>query len=333
MQYKQQEGVEAEGRLMWQDSMNSDTTGDSLLMHLHLQNSDMLSAGLEENDRSLSSLSRTSSSSSSSRGMYGGTWNSDTLAEMFEGVVGALLLDCGSDYETLKQLLLPWVAASLDASRAEAAAEAAAQVMTAAARPDGVGMSVPAAAAVPAGKPAALSAASAAAKGRHVADGTLQAAGSSAQQQLQGLQAALEQQLLRHSGLSFDSQEPLAVASQHMLAVLRTGESAAEAETLKFLGFSLLQFAAALQAYCRQTGLHAGQWLGPADGMMMVGSEAVGCGSWRQREDRNGSSSSSSVDSSSTSGRKAQAVHRMSQHAKELTTVRHRCVVRGLLRF
>lgn len=182
----------------------------------------------------------------------------------------------------------------------------------------------PPAAAVHTGKPAALPAA-AAARGSHVADDTLQAVGSSVQQQLQGLHTALEQQLLRHCGLRFYSPAPLAAASQHMMAVMRTGESAAEAETLKFLGFSLLQFAAALQAYCRQQGLHT--WPG-ADWMM--GPDAW-CGGW-QREN-GGSSSSSSVDSSggssSSGGRKVQAVHQMSQHAKALTTVRHRCVGAG----
>ncbi|KAF6263787.1 ribonuclease III domain-containing protein [Scenedesmus sp. NREL 46B-D3] len=79
---------------------------------------------LQHSSSSSSSASRSSSASSSrSSGMTNGQWSTDTLAEMFEGVVGALLLD--SDYSTVQQLLKPWVTESFEAARAADAAKAA----------------------------------------------------------------------------------------------------------------------------------------------------------------------------------------------------------------
>jgi hypothetical protein len=249
-----------------------------------------------------SSTGSVSSSSSSNRGMYAGAWTSDTLAEMFEGVVGALLLDCGSDYDTLQQLLLPWVASSLDASKQATAAEAA-------------------------------TAASASAAGA-LLPASIGCVGDLQQiwlQQLQELHIALEEQLQQQYGVYFGSPEPLAVASQHMLQVLKTGQSCAEAETLKFLGFGILQFTAALQAYSGQHGnwrdsaASGGMWRHPLLGQQVLLPQAgegwhAGCSS----SSSYGSSSSSSSRQVGKVCRKGQVVHQMSKHAAGLTTVRHR---------
>jgi hypothetical protein len=241
--------------------------------------------------RSSSTDSVSSSSSSSDRGMYAGVWTSDTLAEMFEGVVGALLLDCGSDYDTLQQLLLPWVASSLDASKQAAAAAA----------------------------PASVSAAGA------VLPASIACVEDLQQVWLQDLHTALEEQLQQQYGVYFGSPAPLAGASQHMLQVLKTGQTCADADTMKFLGFGILQFAAALQAYRgqheigRESVASGGLCRWPLLGQVLLPQGREG---WHA--DCSSSSSSSSSSQVGKVCRKGQVVHQMSKHAARLTTVRHR---------
>jgi hypothetical protein len=228
---------------------------------------------------------------------------------MFEGVVGALLLDCGYEYETLKQLLLPWVASSLEASQQAGAAtglSTAAVVQPAAAAADtNTAMHI---------------------AYQHSNPGTMPALQQL--QQSQQLQAALLLQLQETCGFQFSSHHPLKSASQHMMQVMTSGTCSAEAETLKFLGFGILQFTAALQAYHLQhrkgresstadrlwpAQLQEGWWCADSsDGSTTPAAEGSDSSSW--------SSSSSSTNSGHTSN----VVQHMSEHAGELTTVRHR---------
>jgi dsRNA-specific ribonuclease len=227
-------------------------------------------------------------------GTYAGVWTSDTLAEMFEGLVGALLLDCGYDYDIVKQQLLPWVASSLGASRQ---AGAASMLSTAA------GLQ-PAAATLP--------------------DVVLTVQQPQQFPQSQQLQAALLQQLQETCGFDFSSCDPLKSASQHMMQVMISGACSAEAETLKFLGFSILQFTAALQAYRLQH--QKGREPSTADRLWpaqlqeecwhpdsRAGSVGVAAGC-----------SSSCAGHSYGAGHRCNVVQQMSEHAGELTTVRHR---------
>jgi hypothetical protein len=228
--------------------------------------------------------------------MHGGCWNSDSLAEMFEGVVGALLLDAGGDYEEVKQQLLPWVAASFDAARRD------------------VGTAAAAASAGP---------------------GTGAAAGISSsvactleQERPEQLCQLMEQQLQGVCSYSLNAPRDFrSTSSRHAALLLTRGHCSPEvSSSMRFMGFSLLQFAAALHAYGSHIG-HQHQphllwqlWQPPAvmQAARQHQASLVQLPGWRSDEAvllraHSGNSSSSSNE-----------VHRAAKHASQLTTLRHR---------
>lgn len=158
-------------------------------------------------------------------------------------------------------------------------------------------------------------------------------------QELQQLQDSLQQQLQQLHGHSFSTDQPVSAASTHMLQLMKTGVSCAEAETLRFLGFGVLQFTAALQAYWVQhkkeresvqwpvqlQELQRLGWLGSYDTCSTSKSSSTSSSS---ACDTYGCSSTASSSSSSSSERSAghtgNVVQEMSKYASELTTVRHR---------
>lgn len=259
---------------------------------------------------------RSSSSSSSIRnsGMNAGVWTSDTLAEMFEGLVGALLLDSGSDYQTVKQLLLPWVADSFHASKHATTAAAAAAA-------GGGGGGSPTLDSVTSAHAAAVASVAGLASLQHQAAASVQAH----QQQVLLLQEALSQQLLQHCGYQFATQESLSRVCSLVMQLMCDGVCSADAESLRFLGFGIVQYTAAMQAYCCQ---HQ-QWL--VAGQEVAASAEAG---WDLSGVNDSSSSSeSSVGQAvpvaspvSSSSSRVNVVHLMSKQAAGLTTLRHRCV-------
>lgn len=282
----------------------STSSGNSSAESTYSTSTNSIDSVSSTSDSTSSSGGSGSSSRRRSRAMHAGVWTSDALAEMFEGVVGALLLDCGSEYETLKQLLLPWVASSLAASKQAATGQAAFN-----ATHSGASSAASAGAAVP---PLGT------AQHAHVAVHSTPLQGSGGGRQLQDLQDAIDTQLQERCGFCFASQQPLTAASQHMLQLMLTGSCCAEAESGKFLGFAILHFAAALQAYSlqhsdRPDGAGDMPWPAQLLGQQPLLQEWVDWGpvSTKPRVQTPG---------------KSYKVHQMSKHAAELTTVRHRCV-------
>jgi hypothetical protein len=270
------------------------------------------------------SSSGSSNSSNRGSGMNNGQWSTDALAEMFEGVVGALLLD--SDYRTVQQLLDPWVTESFDAARAASTAKLAAAAMTS-------------------------DHAEKQQQQQHVQASSLvnAASSSSSSHHVQHQMATLlQEQLFQQCGYRFQNRDLAESCSAHVLQLVSSGSSNPQADTWHFIGFSLLQFAAAQHAYAEQCQqLHT-----PSSSMWqqlpwqqqrqaVVAAAAAGfdlsdcstvsqassvCGSWSSNggscDDDAFSSSSSSASSSSSSS--VNQVHLMSKQMVNLTNIRHR---------
>jgi hypothetical protein len=285
-----------------------------------------------------SSSSSGSSSSTRSSGMTNGQWSTDALAEMFEGVVGALLLD--SDYSTVQKLLNPWVTDAFAAARSGSAAKVAT-----------------AAAAVATAEDVKLSAVlgdcnsqQQQQQGTH-GSSLICAASSSGCVQQEQLTLLLQEQLQQQCGYCFEDLELLKSCSSHVVQLLTCGGSSPQADTWHFLGFSLLQFAAAQHAYdeqCIQQQPSSSMWpqlpwqhqQQPAIAAAAAAASDWGSSSSGSETSRLLSTSSSissregsrcdgvtlsSSSSSSSSSGSINTVHLMSKQMVNLTTIRHRC--------
>lgn len=152
--------------------------------------------------------------------------------------------------------------------------------------------------------------------------------------ELQQLQDSLQQQLQQLHGHNFSTDQPMSAASTHMLHLMKTGVSCAEAETLRFLGFGVLQFTAALQAYWVQheKKRESVQWPVQLQELQRLGwlgnndtcSTSMSSSSVFDTDDCCSTSSSSSSSSERSAARRGNVVQEMSKYASELTTVRHR---------
>jgi hypothetical protein len=269
-----------------------------------------------------------SSSSSSSRGsgMNNGQWSTDALAEMFEGVIGALLLD--SDYSTVQQLLHPWVSESFAAARAGSAAKLAAA----------------------AAEVTSNCAATQQQQQQHVQGSSLVCAASSSSSSSYAQHdtaALLQEQLHQQCGYCFQDVNLLRSCSEHVRQLLSDGSSNPQADKWHFIGFSLLQFAAAQHAYveqCQQVP-SSSMWqqlpwqqqghavVAAAAAAAAASVDLSGCSTSSQASSLGSawSSNDGSCDddghSSSSSSSSVNQVHLMSKQMVNLTNIRHRCVV------
>jgi hypothetical protein len=267
-----------------------------------------------------SSSSSSSSSSSRGSGMNNGQWSTDALAEMFEGVIGALLLDSG--YSTVQQLLRPWVAESFAAARAGSAAKLAAATSD--------------------------DAASQQQQQQHVQGSSLVCAASSSTSSSYAqhdMAALLQAQLHQQCGYCFQDVNLLGSCSEHVLQLLSNGSSNPQADKWHFIGFSLLQFAAAQHAYveqCQQQLTSSSMWQQlpwQQQGHAVIAAAAAGFdlsdSSTSSQASSLGSDWSSNVgscddgvslssSSSSSSSSSVNQVHLMSKQMVNLTNIRHR---------
>uniref|UniRef100_A0A383VZQ5 RNase III domain-containing protein n=1 Tax=Tetradesmus obliquus TaxID=3088 RepID=A0A383VZQ5_TETOB len=267
-----------------------------------------------------------SSSSSSSRGsgMNNGQWSTDALAEMFEGVMGALLLD--SDYSTVQQLLQPWVAESFEAARAASAAKAAAAASTAAAVHD---------CAVQQQQQQQQQQ-----QGVQGSSWVCAATSSSTCAELEQMVLLLQEQLYQQCGYCFQDMGVLHTCSEHVLQLLSSGSSNPQADKWHFIGFSLLQFAAAQHAYTEQceplTSSSMWQqlrWRQQGHGVVAAAaaSDSISCNTFSEASSLLSSNSSDfgsfSEDACcnrTSSSSSSNQVHLMSKQMANLTNLRHR---------
>jgi dsRNA-specific ribonuclease len=264
--------------------------------------------------------------------MNNGQWSTDALAEMFEGVVGALLLD--SDYTTVQQLLSPWVAESFAAARAAGSSAKVAAAAAAVTRDSAVSQQQ---------------------QQQHVQGSSLVCAASSSDSLAQHhLATLLQEQLLQQCSYRFQDVSLVSSCSEHVLQLLHNGSSNPQADKWHFIGFSLLQFAAAQHAYveqCQQLP-SSSMWqqlpwqqqghavAAAADDDFDFSDSSTSsqgsslCSAWSSNvascdDDAftTTTSSSSSASSSSCSSSSVNEVHLMSKQMVKLTNIRHRCVI------
>jgi len=226
-----------------------------------------------------SGSSRKCSGQSRITGRSNGGWSSDTLAEMFEGLVGALLLD--SDYQTVRRTLQPWAAEAFQLARAATrmsyppadgreyrkgggGGDCSPDSSSSSSNADSKGCCSSSSNAD--SKGCCSSSSNAVSKGccssSSNADSkgccrTVLSSSSSSETTVSELEeqvrALLTWQLQQVCGYCFTNTNILDCCSQHVVLLITRGSSSScrQAESWHFLGYSLLRFVAAQQAYCK----------------------------------------------------------------------------------